>query len=224
MIFSRFITKSRTSWLVLIATAAMLLEAHAGTITGRVVSVADGDTITVLTPEKLQVKIRLAGIDAPESGQEYGKKSKEALAAMVAGKTVQVTEEGKDRYGRTIGWIKSGEIDANREMVRTGWAWHFTQYSKDLNIARLQVEAKDARRGLWAAANPPMPPWDYRALKNGGASAAKPVPERPAAPSGKYWINSNGVRHNSSCRWFGKTKQGHYGAKDEGKGCGDCGG
>lgn len=197
--------------------------ASAGTINGKVVSVADGDTITVLTAGKVQVKVRLAGIDAPEAGQEYGQKSKEALAAMVAGRPITVTEDGKDRYGRVIGWIQSGEIDANRAMVRGGWAWHFTQFNKDAGIALLQREAKESRRGLWAAPNPPMAPWDYRALKRGVPANPKPTAQKPSL-GGDYWINSNGVRHNSACRWFGKTKRGHYGTKDEGKGCGDCGG
>lgn len=198
--------------------------ATAGTITGRVVSVADGDTITVLTAEKNQVKIRLAGIDAPESGQEYGQKSKEALAAIVAGKAVTVTEDGKDRYGRTIGWVKTGETDANREMVKTGWAWHFTQYNKDPDITKLQATAKEAHRGLWASPNPPMPPWEYRALKRNGTTAAKPPTDEPVASADKYWINSSGVRHNPTCRWFGKTKRGQYGSKSEGRACGECGG
>jgi endonuclease YncB( thermonuclease family) len=202
----------------------MLAGVNADTFSGRVVSVADGDTITVLTPEKRQVKIRLAGIDAPESGQEYGEKSRQALSSIVAGKTVIVTEEGKDRYQRTIGWIKAGEVDANREMVRQGWAWHFTQYNKDVGIAQMQVESKAARRGLWAAPNPPMSPWDYRALKRGGKLTPPAAEKKPATGPGEYWINSNGVRHNSSCRWFGKTKSGHYGTKDEGKACGQCDG
>lgn len=223
MLFRRFIRKSTTSCFVLIATAAMLVDAHAAKFTGKVVSVADGDTVTVLTAEKVQVKVRLAGIDAPEAGQEFGQKSKEALAAMVAGKIVIITEEGTDRYGRTIGWVKAENTDANREMVRTGWAWHFIQFNKDAGIARLQVEAKDARRGLWAAPNPPMAPWDYRALKRGVRAAPKPTAQNPKV-GGDYWINSNGVRHNRGCRWFGKTKRGHYGTKADGKACGQCGG
>jgi endonuclease YncB( thermonuclease family) len=208
----------------LLSIAAFVSTAIAGPITGRVVSVADGDTITMLTAEKVQVKIRLAAIDAPESGQEFGQKSRQALASMVAGKTVQVTEDGKDRYQRVIGWVRTGDLDANREMVKQGWAWHFVQYSKDPGIGRLQAEAKAARRGIWAAPNPPMPPWEFRALKRGGTSVAKPATETPVPALGGFWINSNGVRHNAGCRWFGNTKRGHYGTKDEGKACGICGG
>lgn len=196
----------------------------AGTINGRVVQVSDGDTITVLASGNVQVKVRLAGIDAPESGQEFGEKSRQALATVVAGKVVAVSEDGTDRYGRTIGWIRAGETDVNREMVRQGWAWHFTHYNKDPGIARLQVEAKEARRGLWAAPNPPMAPWDFRALKRQGATKEMSGSEKPTVASGKFWINTNGVRHNSGCRWFGKTKAGHYGPKSDGKACGICGG
>lgn len=212
------------SCLLLFGGASGIGESSAGTVNGRVVSVADGDTITVLTPEKRQVKIRLAGLDAPEAGQEYGQKSKAALATMVAGQAVTVAEDGRDRYGRTIGWVRAGETDANREMVRLGWAWHFVQYNKDPGIAQLQVEAKAARRGLWAAPNPPMAPWDFRALKREGTTVEKPASEKSPAVDAKYWINSNGVRHNSGCRWYGSTKRGHYGTKDEGKACGQCGG
>lgn len=204
------------------------------TLTGKIVGIADGDTATLLTPDKRQVKIRLEGIDAPEAGQEYGQNSKQALSALIFGKEVTVRESGTDRYGRTLGWIFAFGTDVNREMVRLGWAWHFTQYNKEQDIAALQTEAKGAKRGLWAAPNAPMAPWDYRALGRntgpitGGASPAPTErmtpPEKPAAGAGKYWINSNGVRHNARCRWYGNTKRGHYSNEPEGRNCGICGG
>lgn len=203
---------------------ALITNLCAGTISGKVIKVTDGDTVTILTAEKEQVKIRLAGIDAPENSQEYGEKSRQALAAMIAGKSVAVTEEGKDRNKRVIGWIRTGETDANREMVRAGWAWHFLQYNKEAEIAKLQAEAKSARRGLWAAPNPPMAPWDYRAIKRGGKPTTPTPTTEPRTGTGKFWINSNGVRHNAHCRWYGKTKRGHYSDQAEGKGCGQCGG
>ena len=214
----------RPGFTIFLTLIAFITTAIAGTITGKVVSVADGDTITVLTEDNVQVKVRLAAIDAPEGGQEFGQKSRQALATMVAGRTVQVTEDGKDRYQRVIGWVRAGDIDANPEMVKQGWAWHFVQYSKDPGIGRLQDEAKAARRGIWSAPNPPMPPWEFRALKRGGTPAAKSSTERPGTSTGGFWINSNGVRHNAGCRWFGNTKRGHYGTKNEGKACGVCGG
>lgn len=206
-------------------------------LSGKIVGIADGDTVTVLTPEKLQVKIRLEGIDAPEAGQEYGQNSKQALSALIFGKEVTVRQSGTDRYGRTLGWISAFGTDVNREMVRLGWAWHFNQYNQEKDIAALQADAKAAKRGLWAAPNAPMPPWEYRALgRKTDTPSPIPIPtpterrvtptpvEKPATGAGKYWINSNGVRHNGRCRWFGNTKRGHYSNEAEGRGCGICGG
>ena len=225
----------KSSLLALLASLlwALLLSAVAQadeTLSGTIVGIADGDTATLLTPEKVQVKIRLEGIDAPEAGQEYGQNSKQALSALIFGKDVTVRQSGTDRYGRTLGWITAFGTDVNREMVRLGWAWHFTQYNQEKDIAALQAEAMSAKRGLWAAPNAPMPPWDYRALgrTTGPPKTPSPAPNERAAPApaglGKYWINSNGVRHNARCRWFGNTKSGHYSNDAEGRGCGICGG
>jgi micrococcal nuclease len=217
-------------------------------LTGKVIKVADGDTITVLAPNKDWVKVRLEGIDAPEKSQEFGESSRLALSALVAGKIVDVFSTRKDRYGRTLGWIEVDGIDVNRRMVADGWAWQFTKYNSESKLAQLQQDAKRSRKGLWKAPNPPMPPWEYRDLGSDritqsvpDAPAAPPPPTRTAQNSGRsfpqppaeakpnsgardYWINSNGVRHNSRCRWFGRTKSGHYGGKDEGRACGQCGG
>jgi hypothetical protein len=194
------------------------------------------------------VKVRLEGIDAPEKSQEFGEASRLALSALVAGKIVDVFSTGKDRCGRTLGWIEVDGIDVNRRMVADGWAWQFTKYNTETKLAQLQQDAKRSRKGLWKAPNPPMPPWDYRDL--GSDRITQLVPETPIASSpptrstqssGRsfpqppaeakpnpgtrdYWINSNGVRHNSRCRWFGRTRAGHYGGKTEGRACGQCGG
>jgi len=130
----------------------------------RVVGVYDGDTVTCLDENNQQQKVRLAEIDAPESGQDFGKVSREALAAMVFGRTVEVTDQGRDRYGRWIGSLSVDGIDVNRQMVATGNAWVYTAYSNDPAMAEAQKQAQAARIGLWAQDNP-VPPWDYR--KNG---------------------------------------------------------
>jgi endonuclease YncB( thermonuclease family) len=127
----------------------------------RVVGVHDGDTVTCLDESNQQQKVRLAEIDAPEIGQEYGKVSREALAAMVFGKTVEVTDEGKDRYGRWIGHLSLNGVDVNREMIATGNAWHYEDYSRDASLAALQSQAQAQRQGLWAMSNPTAP-WDFR--------------------------------------------------------------
>ncbi|MFZ4731789.1 MAG: thermonuclease family protein [Pirellulales bacterium] len=127
----------------------------------RVVGVHDGDTITCLDENNVQQKVRLAEIDAPEIGQDYGKVSREALADLVFGKTVQVVDQGKDRYGRWIGRVSVGGTDVNRQLVATGNAWHYSAYSQDASLAGLQAQAQAQRKGLWAQADP-VAPWDYR--------------------------------------------------------------
>ncbi|NCY02999.1 MAG: nuclease [Planctomycetia bacterium] len=145
--------------------SAGLTPSAAGRSTGphlwRVVGVHDGDTVTCLDESNQQQKVRLASIDAPEIGQDYGKVSREVLAEMVFGKTVEVTDEGKDRYGRWIGRLTSGGVDVNRQMVATGNAWHYADYSRDTSLAALQSQAQSQRLGLWAQPDP-VAPWDFR--------------------------------------------------------------
>lgn len=127
----------------------------------RVVGVHDGDTLTCLDETNTQQKVRLAEVDAPELGQDYGKVSREALAEMVFGKTVTVSEEGKDRYGRWIAHVQVNGIDVNRQQVATGNAWHYSDYSRDPTLATLQTDAQTRRLGLWSQPEP-VPPWDFR--------------------------------------------------------------
>ena len=133
---------------------------HAETFAGKVVSVADGDTITILV-EREQIKVRLIEIDAPEKAQAFGNKSKQALADMVFGKEVQVEERGKDRYKRTLGRVVVNGLDANAEMVRQGYAWVYRKYSKNPDLLRLESAAREAKLGLWADPEP-VPPWEWR--------------------------------------------------------------
>lgn len=130
----------------------------------RVVGVHDGDTITCLDENNQQQKIRMAEMDAPEIGQDFGKVSRDAMAGMVFGKTVEVVDDGKDRYGRWIGHVFVNGLDVNRQMIATGNAWHYAAYSKDQSLADLQAQAQSQKLGLWAQPNP-TPPWEFR--KNG---------------------------------------------------------
>jgi endonuclease YncB( thermonuclease family) len=127
----------------------------------RVVGVHDGDTITCLDENNQQQKVRLASIDAPEVGQEYGRASREALAAMVFGKTIAVADEGRDQYGRWIGSVSVDGIDVNRQMIATGNAWHYTEFSNDSTLAALQEQARMQKIGLWSQPDP-IPPWQFR--------------------------------------------------------------
>jgi micrococcal nuclease len=127
------------------------------------VGVSDGDTLTVLTAERRQVKIRLAGIDAPESGQDFGQSAKQTAPELSFGKTVTITERDKDRYGRTVADVVLPDgRDMGREMVGQGYAWHYRKYApNDGILARLETSAKTAKRGLWSQPGA-IPPWDWR--------------------------------------------------------------
>jgi endonuclease YncB( thermonuclease family) len=128
--------------------------------TGQVVGVADGDSITVLR-DREQVKVRLVDIDAPESGQAFGNRSKQALEALVKDQTVLVVERGQDRYRRTLGRVYRGDLDVNAEQVREGMAWVYRQYARDTSLYPIEAEARGQKRGLWRDAEP-VPPWEWR--------------------------------------------------------------
>ncbi len=147
--------------IILFAVTTALL---ADELRGKVVSIADGDTITVLDPDKKQHKVRLNGIDAPEKKQAFGAKSKARLGDLVAGKDVVVEWKEKDTYGRTLGKVVQGGLDVNLQMVKEGLAWHYRKYSKSVELARAEAEAKAAKKGLWADQNP-VPPWEFRKLE-----------------------------------------------------------
>lgn len=127
---------------------------------GRVVSIADGDTLTVLI-DRQQVKVRLVEIDAPEKSQAFGTRSKQSLSDMCFNTEAQVRDKGKDRYGRTLGRVYCVGMDANAEQIKRGMAWVYDKYVTDHSLYRLQDEAKAAKQGLWADAEP-MPPWEWR--------------------------------------------------------------
>jgi len=134
---------------------------------GKVVSVADGDTITVLDAEKNQHKIRLQGIDAPEKAQAFGAKSKQALYEMVHGKTVQVSFEKSDKYGRILGKVLLDGQDICHQQIKAGLAWHYKKYQNEQPLvdrdaySASETAAKSEKLGLWSAPRP-VAPWDFR--------------------------------------------------------------
>jgi endonuclease YncB( thermonuclease family) len=147
---------------VLAAFVVFTSSALAETILGRVVGVTDGDTIKLLTPEKQQIKVRLYGIDAPESKQAFGARSKQSLSDIAFGKEVKLVTVNTDRYGRTVAWLYVGDINANEAQVRAGMAWWYQAYAKhETRLRTLQEEAQRAKRGLWADKDP-VPPWTWR--------------------------------------------------------------
>ncbi len=150
--------------------------------TGRVVGVSDGDTLTLLTAEKQQVKVRLGEIDTPESRQPYGQRAKQALSDLAYNQQARVVVQDVDRYGRTVGRVFVGATDVNAEMIRQGAAWAYRQYLKDQSLLALEAQAKAAKRGLWGLPEAERcPPWDWR--KGTCATASAPATRAPAAPT-----------------------------------------
>lgn len=148
---------------MIIATIATLLLAFAPPYEATVISVYDGDTITVRTTER--IKIRLDGIDAPELKQPYRQESKDALSALVFGKVILVKPKSKDLYGRTIARLEADGVDVNLQMVATGHAWWYRQYAKnDMPLANAQAKAKAEKAGIWIDPNA-IPPWEFRRKK-----------------------------------------------------------
>jgi endonuclease YncB( thermonuclease family) len=152
------------------------LPTHADTLTGRVVGVGDGDTITILDANRQQHKIRLGGIDAPEKAQPFGQRSKESLSAMVFNKEVRVDWEKRDKYKRIVGkiWVQPAScptcqmtLDAGHAQITVGLAWWYRKYSNEQSAQDRgayefsEQEARAKRAGLWADVDP-VPPWDWR--------------------------------------------------------------
>lgn len=184
-------------------------------LTGKVIGVTDGDTIEVLIG-KTPTKIRLEGIDAPEQKQRFGDASKRELSRLVFGKTATVLKTGQDNYGRVLGFVVADDVEVNQELLRQGWAWHFKEYNTDKKLAKLEQEAREAKRGLWTDDNP-ISPWDFRDRQK--------QKNRDADPQKGYWLNTKtGTRHNSSCEFFHNTESGKECGADEGKPCHRCGG
>ena len=151
--------------LIIVYTLAFSITAHSETIDGRVVGIADGDTLTLLDAGNMQFKIRLAAIDAPEKAMPFGQRSKEQLSDICYGKQAFVTVVDTDRYGRTVGEVVCNDINANEAMIKSGLAWVYRKYDKGYGyLYAFEDEAKAAKRGLWADTNP-VAPWEWRKAK-----------------------------------------------------------
>lgn len=144
--------------------------ALAVTLTGEVVGVADGDTITLLTADKVRHRIRLDGIDAPERRQPYSQVSRQSLADMTHRQLVTADCPKRDRYGRQVCKVLVEGRDVGLAQIQRGLAWHFKRYEGEQAPADRQAysdaeaEARAVRRGLWREGSP-VPPWEFRASK-----------------------------------------------------------
>lgn len=151
----------RTAYLLL---AALLIPTivYAANFSGQVVSVLDGDTMEVLHNQHPE-RIRLHGIDCPEKGQPFGQKAKQVASALVFGKDVTLQTHGKDKYKRTIADVLLLDgTNVNQELVKEGWCWWYRKYAPgDTVLGRLETEARETGKGLWADPQP-LPPWEWR--------------------------------------------------------------
>lgn len=180
----------------------------------KVIGVKDGDTIELLRNGQSET-VRLFGVDTPEKKQAFGEKSKQFTSDLVFGKTVRLIPHNKDRYGRTVGTIMLPDgRSLNEELVKNGYAWHYTAYSKDKTLANLEADARRFKRGLWQDPDP-VAPWDFRKEKRSGNSTEETAATTAPIPAGAtkrtvYLCNSSGsgVYHlTKTCHVLKRCKQ-----------------
>jgi len=196
-------------WVMAMLAVAVCCSAE---ITGKVVGISDGDTIVVLQNNQ-QYKIRLYGVDTPESHQDFGTRAKQFTSEMVFNKEVRVVPEATDKYGRTVGTVYIANVCINEELIKNGFAWVYRQYCSKpecQNWLQLEDEAKNGKKGLWNDKNP-LPPWEFR--KNGNATSEQVITKQTGTYSGN---TKSGVFHKSSCRYYNcKNCTAVFGSRDE---------
>jgi endonuclease YncB( thermonuclease family) len=159
-------------WALAGSVGAFTMAAFPATVVG----VADGDTLTVLRDDRTTERVRLHGIDAPERGQPFSDRARQFTATLAAGQRVRVEPTDRDRHGRLVAELVLPDgRQLTHAVVEAGYAWWFRRFAPaDTTLARLEAEARAARRGLWADRRP-VPPWEWRA-------ARRPQPFQPVAP------------------------------------------
>ena len=170
---------------------------------GKVIKITDGDTVHVLDAEKTTHKIRLAGIDAPERGQPYGKAAGKFLAKQINQQTVCVDWHKRDRYKRLVGVIHYKGRDVNLELMKAGYAWHYKKYQREQTpadrviYADAEVQARSDVVGLWQEPNP-INPSDWRKGIRVAKNDSLNELEQPA-PEDFTCGNKRFCKHMSSC-------------------------
>jgi len=136
-------------------------------VVARSISVDDGDSFVARRADGTKIRVRLAGIDAPERSQPWANVARQKLRALLAERELVITPLKTDRWGRLVALVQAGGEDPALLMLEAGLAWHFTRYDRDLpaalrdRYARAEAEARSAPLGLWQASEP-EPPWEFR--------------------------------------------------------------
>jgi endonuclease YncB( thermonuclease family) len=178
---------SRRRWLLAaLALAAGGCSRHApdqaprpGVLTGRIATIADGDSFTMTSQDGRRIGVRIGGIDAPEKGQPFADRSRDNLVRLLGRGTLEVEPIKTDPYGRQVARVRAGGEDVALAQIEAGLAWHFVRYAADqlpderVRYAQSQRDARQAARGLWADPEP-VAPWLHRQQKrNAGESPGR---------------------------------------------------
>lgn len=157
----------RHGLLVFLLLLLMSSRLPAETLTGRIIGISDGDTLTLLDAEHTPHKIRISGIDAPEKQQPFGEKAKSSLSALAYNRSAKADCRKIDRYRRNICIVLIEGRDIGLEQIKSGMAWWYQQYAKEqprqerIDYEHAESLAKLRRHGLWNSTNP-TPPWEWR--------------------------------------------------------------
>ena len=130
-------------------------------LSGKVISITDGDTFTLLTANKQQVKIRLFGVDCPETGQDNARQARTYLGDLIFFDTVKVVTKGTEESGATLVIVTLFRMNVNERMLQQGFAWHDTRYDTNPAWSAYAEKARQSKKGLWSS-DSPIPPWVWK--------------------------------------------------------------
>ncbi len=212
-LINRTVTKPRSIsavWIFL-AVLCALQPAFAYQLAGKVTAVVDGDTV-IIDGGGAPQKIRVQGIDAPESAKPFGAASTRNLSALALGKPVTVEAQKTDQYGRIVGkMLLPDGRDAGLLQVAAGLAWHYRQYEAEQtptdrkSYAAAEDQARNMKLGLWRAARP-QPPWDFRHGTNSELTYENGHRKGGEPEAGMMILGNRrtGIYHWPGCPYFDK--------------------